>query len=100
MEQLALPWVVAVAEPEFEAWLIADIAAVSAALDQPVAEAPRGRKLKPRQAKEQLAAWLSGSGSRATRREIVAHADLAHLASRSRSFERFTRDVATVLAAR
>jgi hypothetical protein len=80
-----------VAAQEFEAWLIADVVALSRALGTSVPQPPDPESMKPREAKK----WLSdriaeaGADSRAARLQIANELDLDRLKSACRSFEEF-----------
>ncbi len=82
---------VGVAAQEFEAWLIADVGAVSRALNASVPQPPDPEAMKPREAKKWLNDRISevGADSRAVRMQIANELDLDRLKSACRSFELF-----------
>ena len=74
---LPLPRVVSVAVQEFEAWLIADSAAVSGALGRPFETPPAPETLRPRAAKALLGKAVAEAGAS----DAEARLSIAHLAT-------------------
>lgn len=94
--------VVAVAIQEFEAWLVADHAAVAGIIGRSVGfERPPSHpeKLPPRDAKYQLSLWLgeaSGQDDGALRRQLADGCDLGLLSKRCRAFSRFLSELSAI----
>jgi len=88
---LSLDLAIGVAAQEFEAWLIADVVAVSRVLGVAVQQPPDPESMKPREAKK----WLSdrieevGADSRSVRMQVASELDLDRLKGVCRSFEQF-----------
>lgn len=85
--------VIAVAVQEFEAWLIADIAAVQSVLRISIDEAASPEKMDPREAKQLLAEWIAQSPRAhedplVIRSDIAKNCELGQVASRCSSFQR------------
>jgi hypothetical protein len=95
-----LPVVLAVSVREFEAWLIADEAALSAAASLDVPRFPAPDRMKPGEAKKHLAdvCGRSSEDAHAIRSTIARKCDLDAVCRRCRSFDRFCRDLATCAA--
>jgi hypothetical protein len=91
--------VIGVAVQEFEAWLVADDAAVGAALRLafPTPSAPES--MAPGEAKKLLEAAIGqqGAGPQQIRRTIAALADLDRVAKRAPAFQHFRTDLAAAV---
>jgi hypothetical protein len=87
--------VVAVAIQEFEAWLIADPAALKSVLRKPLSPPKPPEKLSRREAKELLEQWCKDhAGSRdpsELRRNLAEQCDLDTLAQKCTAFDSFLR---------
>ncbi len=90
-----VPAVVAVAVQEFEAWLIADHAAVSAATGMPFPTQKSPEEMKPREAKQVLADAIGRARRepQEVRRTIARTAALDVIASRCPAFHRFRAEL-------
>lgn len=99
-----LPHVLAVPVREFEAWLIADVAAARRIFELELDEPPDPESMAPQQAKRLLDSWCAKTARRAPdgaipapdrrdlRAELVTTCSLDRL-RRLRSFETFARDL-------
>jgi hypothetical protein len=97
--------VVAVAVQEFEAWLIADEAAVAAVLGQRLSRSKAPEQMARREAKELLKDWLamsvqSGAAAWELRRRIADRADLAVIAERCPAFAAFRKELTLAVQSR
>jgi hypothetical protein len=100
LEASVVPAVIGLACPEFEAWLIADHAALCAALR--IAVDPSPETMAPRAAKAFLASALSRAGipeggSDSVRRQLASICNLQML-QRLRTFELFQKELGRLLA--
>jgi hypothetical protein len=94
------PWVIGIAREEFEAWLIADEAAVAKVIGQPVNRTKKPESLRPKEAKRIFNDWIATAVPRdqqvRVRREVASHIDLAVLQKRCPAFGEFLRDLAHI----
>ncbi|MBI5516443.1 MAG: DUF4276 family protein [Deltaproteobacteria bacterium] len=96
--------VIAVAVEEFEAWLLADEAALRAALDREIPAAPSPEELPPGAAKKKLNALCDGGNAssdrkprrRQVRQTLCEQASLDALARACPSFKAFLEDLRAV----
>lgn len=93
LEGLAMPRVIGVAPPEFEAWLIADHEAVGAVLGRPVPTPPDPESMRRRQAKALLQDWLT-DGPAEARISVASRCDLDRIGQRCPAFATFRADLA------
>ncbi len=105
---IPLSWVLAVPAPEFEAWLLADVATARRIFEVDLSEPRDPEALSPREAKRLYFEWSARGRSaldtneplRSARRDarilIFEQCDLA-LLRRQRSFERFESDLRRAL---
>jgi hypothetical protein len=96
-EAMALPTVVGVCRPEFEAWLMADVTAARDVLGAAPDEPPSAENMHGGDAKRLLAEWIAGRDDIETRLALARKIDLVAL-RRHRSFERFVKQLRAVLA--
>jgi hypothetical protein len=89
------PTIIAVAVQEFEAWLLADPAALASALGTSVQPIVSPEALAPRAAKQQLMTLLAARGTegRLLRHELARTLQLVQLRNRCPSFNDFLRDL-------
>lgn len=88
--------VAGVATREFESWLITDLNAVRRVLGTSIDAVPRAEDMRPREAKNLLASWMSGAGDDRhdeLRKRLAEEADLNVLRHHSSSFQLFDRDL-------
>ena len=90
-----VPAVIGVALQEFEAWLIADDAAVSRAISAAFGTQKCPEEMKPRVAKQLLADAIGRTGAepRLVRRTIARTSRLEVIADRCPAFQRFREDL-------
>lgn len=97
-----IPIVLGIAVEEFEAWLIADHAAVNRVLELQEDPWPKTETMRPRHAKELLGRLVEGSERGAStpdlRLELVRAMDLNRARESSRSFDRFLTDLKQAVA--
>lgn len=107
MGDVSLPTALAIPVPEFEAWLLADVATANAAIGATAAQPPDPASMVPGEAKRLFLTWTNRSlehpggtelrgHRRDVREEILVKCDLQRL-RQQRSFERFERDLHTAL---
>ncbi|MDY7226499.1 DUF4276 family protein [Hyalangium rubrum] len=93
LEGIPVEAVVSVAIQEFEAWLVADTAALQSVLRQPLAPPKPPEKLSRRQAKELLQQWCEqharSRDAAEIRRDIARQCDLDTLRQQCTAFARF-----------
>lgn len=87
---------IGVAVPEFEAWLLADLAALRAVVGKDVDEPPALESLPPGEVKARFRKLCEPADQRSVRTEIVSRCDLGRLKT-LRSFEDFCQDLRRVL---
>jgi hypothetical protein len=89
------PTIIAVAVQEFQAWLLADDAALASALGTSVQPIVSPEALAPRAAKQQLMTLLAARGTegRLLRRELARTLQLEQLRNRCPSFNDFLQDL-------
>ncbi len=97
VESLPVRVVVGVAVRELEAWLLADMAAVSSATQRSIKAPPNVETLEPGEAKRRLADATDGVETFAQRMKIAQTADL-ELLSKLRAFELFRKALRTAAA--
>ena len=91
--------IIAVAQEEFEAWLIADESAAGAVLDDKFERTPDPESLECGKAKNTIDQWISTRPQRdrpRLRRDIAEHCDLEILRRRCGAFERLLADLAEI----
>jgi hypothetical protein len=97
VSDLVVSKVIAVAVQEFEAWLIADHAAVCKALDAPLTVPRDPERMARREAKGLLASWMGSrpeSSERNVRRTLANLCDLDIVRRRCSAFDELLRDLA------
>lgn len=87
---------IGVAVPEFESWLLADLAAARQVLGREIEEPPAIETLPPGEVKAMLRAMCDASGQRTMRNELAARCALDRVKN-LRSFEAFCKDIKHVL---
>jgi len=95
IEGIPIDAVVSVAIQEFEAWLIADPAALKSVIRQALTLPKSPEKLSRREAKELLNSWCEeharSRDAAEVRRDLARQCDLDTLSRQCSAFERFLR---------
>ena len=110
LDQVTLPWVLVVPAPEYEAWLLADVATASRVLGVELQEPKDPESMAPGEAKRLFLEWSGRSQRtvdkvstlRTTRRDArieIFETCRLELLRRQRSFEQFERDLRVQLQA-